>query len=217
MSLLSKFAAFVLKNRVRPSHIDDLVTWLTGESEDAYTVLNQTSAKAALTTLQDTRVDTFETANDVLIAAAVTAMESYVNANSTGETINASATDLKAAVAGYINAIAPDYANLKIGLAADVSTGITTIVSVNKTTILGAIKTEYLATRDLYEVDSVVYFQYNDPKCKGIGRHAYNIDPDTDQTITTPIHCNSCDGFGKTNVQNIATTTFSVTETIPET
>ena len=121
-------------------------------------------------------------------------------------------TDLDTNLTG----IAPDYAGLKTDIAGEVNSGIST--TINKTDVIAAMKAEFIAARDLFEVDSEVYFQYNDPRCKGSGRHAANQDPNADQSITTQIHCVSCDGFGKTNEQNTATSTWTISDnSIPAT
>lgn len=180
--------------RIRPPHIDDAVDILTGEAEDDFSATVDLSAvDSGIDTAQSTTVDNFETANDALIAAAVTAMESYVDSNSTGETVNATATDLKAAIAAIINAIAPDYATHKTNLATDVFNEIPSQATISLVEALGRVKS--LLTIGIQN-------DYNDgtnyacTRCQAEGRYPANNDPD--ETVTTPKHCISCDGLTRT-------------------
>lgn len=188
------WTAIFKPERIRPPHIDDLIAVYTGQSEDDFAATTDLSAvETAINSAQSNTIDTFETAVDVLVATAVSSMESYVDANSLGDTITVGATALKSAIAAYINAIAPDYPTLKADLATDVDNEMPSTATVSIEEVLGEVKSD---------LNTGIAAQYNSgtnyacTRCGADGRYPANNDPN--ETVTTEKHCVSCDGLGRT-------------------
>jgi hypothetical protein len=191
--------------RLRPAHITDAIALYTGQAEDAYEAVDLTTEKAAVTTTQNATVDGFDTANDALIATAVSDMEAYVDANKSGDTITVGATALKAAIAAIINAIAPDYTALKSDLAGDLGANIADTYDVSIEDVLTQVHTD---------LTTIIAAQYNGgtnypcPRCNSEGRYPANNDPN--ETVSTDKHCVSCDALGRTKEELIPSVTWDI-------
>ena len=189
--------------RVRPPHIDDLIGIYQGETEDDFSATVDLSAvETSLNAAQVITVNAFEVTNDIEIADAITAMEAHIDANSTGETVNQGATDLKAAIAAIINAIAIDYADHKTKLATDVSNELPSTATISKEEVLGQIKTDLKAA-----IASTLNggTNYACTRCGADGR--YPASNDRGETSSTDKQCLSCDGLGRTGEENTPSAT----------
>lgn len=210
----TSFADYFYKNRL-PLFAFDLLTefYTTHSAEDTFNATADLSAKrSALTTAQNTVVDSFETTNDGLIATAITNIDALVDATSLSPEDK---TALKSAIATEINTtITPNYATHKSNLESAVTAQITDAgTPIQITEVIAQQKTHFVSARDLFEYEGETYFNFTDPKCKGTGWHEASQEPGADPSVTTKIRCTSCDGFGKTYEQNqVITANYSVSD-----
>lgn len=181
----------ILNDRyLRPSHVQDLINLYTGTDDNAADI-DLTGYKSDYIVERDSKIDLFKTNVDTLIDAT---------SLSEGDK-----TALK-------NDIATEITSLKSTLTTSLNNEIPDEIAQNKTDIFTTTLLEINAALAVYD-DGTVSFGFTDRRCGGTGRRPGNNEPGDDPDNTTPIHCTSCDGFGKTATDNVPAINWTVTTT----
>lgn len=236
-----------LRDNLRPQHLQQASDLFSGDTQDSFNALDQTSAKTSVNSAQatlidnfesttdtqvtsaksakDSTVDSFETANDTLIGTAKTnidtllatfkdeypfaseaafdALVDTLNSDIDSEidtTIAPDYTTHKSDLATDIDTVAPDYTTLKSDLATEVNDGFDTTVTCNKSDVFDEAKTQLETAIAAIQSGGTDKFPYSCIRCGGVGFYAASND---DENVTTLKKCNSCDGMGRTETQNI--------------
>lgn len=196
-------------HNARPYHLSVVADIYTGQDEDTYfSDALSTTRETAKTTIH-TDVDAAATSVD--IAAAITAINSIIDAAHTAGSFDETvSSDLKTDIASAINAnIRFDATALKT--ATDLAVNAIP-VTVNKSGVLNRVKIEL---DDFISSDST-NFPYADIWCQGTGRYEKYRDAGADPGDTSLKHCDVCDGFGRKPTQGEIIVIKPTTTTYPQ-